>query len=502
MKIYDAQGARQIDAVARETLAVSGVELMSRAAHAALNALMLRFPTARSLSVWCGKGNNAGDAWLLASAAVALGLRVQLVGVEPRTAISGDALKALVQAEHASLVLEPFSPDVEIVGDVIVDGLLGTGFHGALRAPFSAAIAKVNTAKQPIVALDVPSGVNASTGGVSEMAIAADLTVTFITHKVGLHTGAGPSYAGEVQLATLSVPEFDAPQPKAEGLFARPHLLAAPTRQTYKHAQGHVLVVGGAPGMAGAVALTGEAALRAGAGLVSVVTADSNHAGIILSRRPELMVLDAANSDWQEKLATADVVVLGPGLGREAWGLGLYQQVAASGTPTVLDADGLFHLANDGRWQGGPLFITPHVGEAARLLQTQGTQVEQDRLAAVAALATKFTATVALKGAGTVVGSQGVPTPLICQHGNPGMATAGMGDVLAGFTGGLLASLCRAEAPREELDRVFAQAVALHSAAADYAAAKVGQRSLIASDVINTLPQVLSAAAEGVLGEG
>jgi hydroxyethylthiazole kinase-like uncharacterized protein yjeF len=270
---------------------------------------------------------------------------------------------------------------------------------------------------------------------------------------------------------------------------------------TYKHRQGHVLVAGGDNNMPGAVAIAAEAALRVGAGMVTVLTR-SQHAAPIIARTPEVMVsaYSASGRDIQTKpleaqagapsaselFRRADVVVLGPGLGRSAWSQSLYSLAEQSNKTTVLDADGLYWLAESGSWQGGPLIITPHIAEAARLLGCSGDEVQQDRLAACRQLQQRYNCQGVLKGAGSIV--FGAETVMICAHGNPGMATAGMGDVLSGVLGGLLAGAL--ETPLNISPRL-SSAVALHSAAADQAAMETGQRSLLATDVINKLPMLL-----------
>jgi hydroxyethylthiazole kinase-like uncharacterized protein yjeF len=313
--------------------------------------------------------------------------------------------------------------------------------------------------------------------------VQAEVTVTFITSKVGLATGAGLHMAGDVVFASLGVPDEIYPPTKFSRLAWLPDSLATLNQRAYKHEHGHALVIGGATGMAGAIVLASRAALRAGTGLASVVTMPA-HAAIVIGATPEAMVV--TDAQLEQKFSDANVLVVGPGLGRVGWGVELYRRAEASGLPTVLDADGLYHLAEAQQWLGGRLFITPHSGEAARLLQISPAVIEADRLGSAQMLAERFNADVALKGPGTVVASALGDEVSICQHGNPGMASAGMGDVLAGLLGGLLAGPFRRG--QVELSDLFAQGVALHSAAADHAAQSVGQRSLLASDVVDALP--------------
>ena len=504
--LYNAEGCRAADEQARQVLDVSGFTLMTRAAREAYDVLLQRYPQIKGLSVWCGKGNNGGDAYLLAAMARDFGLAVQLVRVAPLEGLSGDALAAHQHALQAGLSPVDFSSDLVVQGDVVVDGLLGTGVHGAPRASKSAAASKNTTASTidgpdyagaivtmnasgaPILAIDVPSGVDVSSGDSPGVAVQADITVTFITPKVGLATGAGLYLAGDVVFASLGVPPEIYPPTSFRRLAWRPERLAPLNQRAYKHEHGHVLVIGGATGMAGAIVLASRAALRAGVGLASVVTLPE-HAPMVIGSTPEAMVVTDLHPQLDQKFSNANVLVLGPGLGREDWATELYRRAESSGLPTVLDADGLYHLAEAQQWQGGRLFITPHSAEAARLLQTTPAAVEADRLGSAQALADRFNADVALKGPGTVVASSQGAKIGICQHGNPGMASAGMGDVLAGLLGGLLAGPCRRG--EAELSDLFAQGVALHSAAGDHAARRVGQRSLLASDVIEALPELL-----------
>lgn len=496
--LYNAEGCRAADEQARQVLGVSGFTLMTRAAREAYDVLLQRYPQIKALSVWCGKGNNGGDAYLLAAMALQFGLAVQLVRVAPVEGLSGDALAAHQYALLAGLSPVDFNLDLVVQGDVIVDGLLGTGAHGAPRAAasgphYAGAIVAMNASGAPILAIDVPSGVDVSSGGSLGVAVQADVTVTFITQKVGLATGVGLHLAGDVVFASLGVPPEIYPPTIFRRLAWRHAALAPLNQRAYKHEHGHALVIGGATGMAGAIVLASRAALRAGVGLASVVTL-AEHAPMVIGSTPEAMVVTDLRVQLDQKFSNANVLVLGPGLGREDWATELYRRAESSGLPTVLDADGLYHLAQAQQWQGGRLFITPHSGEAARLLQTTPAAVEADRLGSAQALADRFNADVALKGPGTVVASiQGAKIG-ICQHGNPGMASAGMGDVLAGLLGGLLAGPCRRG--EAELSDLFAQGVALHSAAGDHAALRVGQRSLLASDVIDALPELLRPDAD------
>ena len=485
---YDAQGSRETDAAAREILGVSGTELMQRAASAALTLLLQTYPSASALSVWCGKGHNGGDGYWLAAMAAERGLKVQVVSMHAADELVEETAQAHAQVAAQTARHEDYVPGETVPqGDVIVDALLGTGVSGAPREPYALALETLKESQLPIFSLDVPSGLDASTGH-AEYALRARHTATFITRKVGLYTGHGAATAGDVSYLDLGVPETACAEPVALPLSFDPRMLPAIATDSYKHARGHVVVIGGDRGMPGAVTLAAEAALRAGAGLVTVVT-HIEHAQIIVSRRPEVMV--APVEALPSLLEQADMLVFGCGLGRGDWGRDLFGCVQDSNCPVLIDADGLFHLAAMGTWAGGELYITPHSGEAARLLGLDGAAIEADRLSAAHDLQVRYHCTsVVLKGPGSVVydGSS-----YICTQGNPGMATAGSGDVLAGIAGALLAGVYRqGVSPQIQ----FRQAVALHSAAGDAAAQQLGQRAMLASDIVSALPAVMETTSD------
>jgi NAD(P)H-hydrate epimerase len=373
-------------------------------------------------------------------------------------------------------------------GSVIVDALLGTGLGGPVRPDAAAVIDAINGSGHPVLAVDIPSGLCADTGRVLGTAVRATATVTFIGRKRGLYTADGPGLAGDLAFDDLAVPaESFAAVPRAEAwellsLVAEREALAPRPPQAHKGHFGNVLVIGGDHGMGGAALLAAEAALRAGAGLVRVATR-GEHVPAFLSRLPEAMVRAVPDvHELEPLLAASDLLVLGPGLGQGPWGEQLFAFARASGLPAVIDADGLALLAAGNTPWPAPAILTPHPGEAGRLLGSDSRAVQADRFASARALAERWAATVVLKGNGSLVvaedGSAG-----LCAAGNPGMATGGMGDVLAGLTGGLLAQgLAPASAAR--------LAVTAHAAAADLAAAD-GLRGLLPTDLFAPLRRLL-----------
>ncbi|MCE3253186.1 MAG: NAD(P)H-hydrate dehydratase, partial [Cellvibrio sp.] len=376
---------------------------------------------------------------------------------------------------------------------VIVDALLGIGLRGAPAGEFAAAIDQLNQTGLPVLALDIPSGLDADSGAVAGAVVQAELTLSFIALKRGLLTGRGPAVCGELVLANLDVPEttYDSVLPDAERLALNDllPLLRPRAADAHKGDFGHVMVVGGDTGYGGAALMSAEAAARTGAGKVSVATRPE-HVAAILARRPEIMACGVVSGQELEPLlARPTLLVVGPGLGRTPWSEQMLQQAVKSGLPLVLDADALNILAEGrvvpvaGHQQHSPWLLTPHPAEAACLLGITTAEVQADRFAAVRALAERYNASVILKGAGSLIASvDGVIG--VVTDGNPGMASGGMGDVLSGILGGLVAQGLSAR------DAARLGAV-VHACAADLAADDVGQRSLLATDLISYLGQLL-----------
>ncbi|MFM7120259.1 MAG: NAD(P)H-hydrate dehydratase, partial [Gammaproteobacteria bacterium] len=444
--LYTAAACRALDDAGSAAHGITGYDLMQRAGEAALALVLSRWPAARGLTICCGKGHNAGDGYVVAARAQSLGLAVELLEVVPPYALQGDAVRARRDALAAGVVPRGEWPSTA-AGDVIVDALLGTGCKGDLRPTFAAAVRWINSAGRPVLALDLPSGVDADTGAVSDPVLQADATLQFVGRKLGLHTGPGVTAAGERHFAALGLDAAlyrqhpGVPWLRWPMLPARARLPRRP-RDAWKQQFGHMAVLGGDEDMGGAVILAAEAALRVGAGLVTVITR-AVHRAPLLARRPEVMVVAADHVDaCAGALARATCLVVGPGLGRGAWGLDLLEAALATRKPLVLDADGLQCLAALGRQPRAPVVATPHPGEAAALLGVSSREIQRDRPAAALALAARVGGAVVLKGAGSLIADAAADHPArllgVCGHGNPGMATAGTGDVLAGLVGGLL----------------------------------------------------------------
>ncbi len=439
-RFHSAAQVRELDRRAIEDHGIPGYTLMERAGRAAYRLLRLRWPGTRRVAVYCGSGNNGGDGLVVARLARAAGLeaRVAMAGDPDRLAgAAREAWDALVAAGGEA---EPLADVEPAWADVCVDALLGTGLDRPVRGAIGAAIGRVEAAERPVLALDIPSGLHADTGAVLGCAITAAATITFIGAKRGLATGAGPDRTGTLFLDELAAPgaihraEDDAVRAIGPDAARVPPLRPC----AHKGDRGRVLVVGGDHGLAGAVRMAGEAALRCGAGLVALATR-ADHAPAIAAARPELMAhpVEDPAGELPALLAGVDTVVAGPGLGRAAWGRAALGALWASGAPLLLDADALNGIAA-GASGPAPAIITPHPGEAARLLGSDAQAVQADRFAALDALVERFACAVVLKGPGTLIAEPGSDCHMLA-GGCPALSVGGSGDVLAGLVGALLA---------------------------------------------------------------
>lgn len=478
--LFDSAAARALDAQASALAAEGGWDLMSQAGQAAWQCLLQHWPQAQRIGVVVGAGNNGGDGLVLARHALQAGREVRVValpGKPPSTALAQRAASDFSAAGGSVIDFDGALPQA----DIWVDALFGLGFDRAPEGSAQALIVALTTQAAPVLALDVPSGVDADRGAVPGVAVRAALTLQFIVAHRGLYTGDALDHCGQKHLAPLQVPAaaWQGVAPAAEHWTqARLPALLPPRRaNTHKGESGHVLCVGGNHGSGGAIAMAAEAALRAGAGLLSLGTR-RDHVGPLLARLPEAMTHALEDSDALPALLDkAKVVAIGPGLGQDEWARALFARVLASPRPLVLDADALNLLAQDPRALPAAI-LTPHPGEAARLLGCSTADVQSDRYTAAQALAERFHAVVVLKGAGSIVAAPG-QRPRLIAAGNPGMAVGGMGDLLTG----IIASLRAQGLPA--FDAAAAGAL-LHALAGDRAAAD-GARGLLPTDLLAPL---------------
>jgi hydroxyethylthiazole kinase-like uncharacterized protein yjeF len=414
--------------------------MMERAGAAVADELMRRFPDARRIALHAGGGANGGDGRIAAD---------------------------LLRGQGRELVEER--------PDVVVDALLGTGLKGTPRDDTSRLIDQINAAAVPVLAVDIPSGVNASTGEVAGAAVRADVTVTMHGAKVGLAVAPGRFHAGEVAIADIELE----PAP-TEHRLVTPVLLAEVPRRSprdNKYTAGHVLVVGGSRGMTGAPALAARAAFRADVGYVTIA-APAETLPVL-----ETLALEAVKrplEDVFEAAARAKALAVGPGLGREPGAKALVRRLLAEvAVPAVVDADGLFEL-EPAEWPA-PRVLTPHEGELARLLGRESQEIAAHRLASVQEAAERFNCVVVLKGEDSLVAAPGGGV-FVCALGLPSLSTAGTGDVLTGVTAAFLAKGMKPQ-------RAAAAACAAQQLASREAAQRYG---LVASDVVEALPRALA----------
>lgn len=492
--LYTPAQVRALDRSAMADHGISGGLLMARAGRCAWRVLRQRYPSAQRIMVLCGGGNNGGDGYVIARLAAEAGLAVDLCSFSASANVNGDAARAAQQALDC-LTPVAFSTDRAQSAEVIVDALFGIGLDRLISGELAMWIKAVNQAARPVIAVDVPSGLSAQTGQVLGCAIKATITTTFIGLKQGLFTGQARDYVGEIIFDDLQVPKaiYSGISPSTWRLDeqCRQQRLVKRPKTSHKGDCGEVLLVGGDQGMGGAIRLAAEAAARTGAGLTRCLTRPE-HVTAVLAARPELMTHGVSDpvteSEQNQRLfARADILAIGPGLGQGDWGQTLLTQALDAQQPLVVDADGLNGLAQMAKSAGRVLVrddwvLTPHPGEAARLLDIAVGEIEADRFAAVIALAQRFGGVAVLKGAGTLI-SDGAQVYL-CDRGNPGMASGGMGDVLTGVIAGLWAQGLNA------LDAACL-GVDVHARAADNAAMS-GERGLLAGDVVAALREVVN----------
>lgn len=484
--LYRAASVRALERAAIDGAGLPGRELMERAGAAAFAALCARWPAARRLAVVTGAGNNGGDGYVLARLARDAGCEVRLLALAGPGQPGADAALAAAAWQAAGGGTSAFDQSALADCEVLVDAIFGTGLARPVEGEAARAIATMNASGRPVLAIDVPSGLAADTGAVLGTAVRAAVTVTFIGVKQGMVTGAGPALCGDIVFDDLGLPPalYDRHPPDARVLTdaERRAALAPRRRDGHKGDYGRVLVVGGGVGYAGAARMAAEAAARVGAGLVSLATRPE-HAGLVAAARPEIMAHPVGQAaELGPLLCRAGVVAVGPGLAQGPWARALFAAVLDAGLPLVVDADALNLLAAE-PCRREDWVLTPHPGEAARLLGSTSAAVQADRYAAVAALRQRYGGVVVLKGAGSLVAdASGVA---VCTAGNPGMGSGGMGDVLTGVVAGLAAQgLSLAEAARV--------GVRVHALAADAAAAEGGERGLLATDLLPGLRRLVN----------
>nr|VFK51652.1 MAG: NAD(P)H-hydrate epimerase [Candidatus Kentron sp. TUN]VFK53629.1 MAG: NAD(P)H-hydrate epimerase [Candidatus Kentron sp. TUN] len=483
--LYSAKEVRELDRIAIQDFGIPGSVLMDRAGFSSFQAMRQQWPNARYIRILCGIGNNGGDGFVIARYAKQAGFNVKVYTVGETSRLTGDARGAFEAMLSTGVTPEAFQAGALDNADVVVDALFGTGLDREITGPWAEAIEAINRSSSPTLAVDIPSGLHSDTGRVLGYATRADLTVTFIGLKQGMFTGKGRDLCGDLLFDDLDVPDqvYQRFKPGARRIDydTEQYHLTSRARSAHKGDFGHVLVIGGDTGFAGAVKMAGEAAARVGAGLVSIATRRI-HAAIIGIGCPELMCHGIeTTTDLDGLLTRATVLAIGPGLGQSPWGRGMIESVIQTDLPLIIDADGLNLLAASpyefNNHRGGQV-LTPHPGEAGRLLNCTTAEIQEDRFKAVRDLVTRFGGTAILKGSGTLIFDEGADL-CVASDGNPGMATGGMGDVLTGVIAGLMAQgMTIPDAAR--------LGVCLHGRAADMEA-NSGERGMLAGDLMPRL---------------
>ncbi|MDF2180398.1 NAD(P)H-hydrate dehydratase [Aliiglaciecola sp. CAU 1673] len=477
-KVYSAETVRSQEPLAAEQAAVPMYDLMERAGAAAFDCLKQAFPKTKRILVLAGHGNNGGDGFVVARLAKAGGMHVTLCLVGDINKLTPDTTTARKKWLDCGGTVGSW-PQPDQAFDLIVDAMLGTGIQGKVREPYQIAITWVNQSSLPVLSIDLPSGLNADTGAPCGEAVRASHTISFVGVKSGLVTGRGKGHCGQLHFTDLGIGNtFNTLAKPVAMTIGFDNLASLPRRaiSSHKGDHGKLLCIGGGPGLAGAMRLCAEAALRSGAGLVKVLCHPSCRT-LVAQGRPEIMLAD--EEDYQVLFDWADGFAIGPGLGQSDWAKTLFTQLISyqqrRQKPMVLDADGLNLLANLPAKLAATALITPHPAEAARLLECTTSAIEDDRYKAIQALADRFDAQVILKGAGSLIQSE--HQCFVCQDGNPGMAVGGMGDTLTGIAAGLMIQ----GMPVSEVAKL---APCLHAKAADMAAEAQGERGMMASDLL------------------
>ena len=487
--IFSSKTVSGVDQRAIHEMSIPGFELMKRAAEFSYQQAEKYFPNMNSIIIFCGNGNNSGDAYLLGCLAISNNIKSKVVSLCDTESLKGDALQAFNNYKSLEGEVSGWVNDLDMDCDLIIDGIFGTGINRDVEGKYLAAIEKINSSQVPVLSLDIPSGLNADTGEVMGMSVKADLTTTFVGKKKGLYFNQGPRNSGSIEYSSLSIPDECFKTAKTELEIVNHSLIEKCLKpreiSSHKGTFGHVLVIAGNHGMGGAARITSEAALRIGAGLVSVITRAQN-IEIISKATPEIMAhsIKSDSNEILELIEKADVIAVGPGLGQDQWAKDLFKVALNTDNQLIIDADGL-NLLTDNPLKKDNWILTPHPGEAARLLGSTNTKVQQNRLNSLEELNQKYGGVALLKGNNTLIGCSG-EIPLMVTAGNPGMSTAGMGDLLTG----IIAGLC-SQFRQQDPQTTAALGAYIHGLAGDRAAVS-GERGIIATDLFKELKAIIN----------
>jgi len=519
-QVATAKEMREIDQKTIQEFGIPGERLMESAARGAFQYLMEAMPGLVSALVFCGKGNNGGDGLVIARCLLNQKIKVIVYLLARQKELKGDAKlnldrflklggKVIEISSAEQLTQELIPADT----DLIVDAIFGTGLEADVTGIPQKAIELVNNsrrlARASVLAVDIPSGINASNGQVMGSAVFADITATFGLAKIGLYCYPGASHTGKLKIVDIGLPDSLTEQVKTKALTApEASSMLKPRRpDSHKGDNGHTLIFAGSPGRTGAAVMAGESALRAGAGLVTLAVPASLH-DIFEIKTLELMtepVPDAQTRSFDQSsveqalklMQGKDVIAIGPGIGTQKGIDEFFQKIVLTATaPLVIDADGLNALARQMEILPkvqAPVILTPHPGEMARLCGLDISEIQRDRVAVAKRYAQEWNVIVVLKGAATVIAASSGEA-FINLSGNPGMASAGMGDALTGIIAGLLSQ------GYEPLEAAALGAY-LHGKAGDLAREEMGGIGIIASDLIRKIPAAQRALRVELLGK-
>ena len=487
--LYRSAQVRELDRCAIEDHGIAGLTLMQRAGAAAFALAQSRWPAAGDITVLCGIGNNAGDGYVLARLALQASSTVRVLQLGDPGRLKGDALVCASAYREAGGEVHGFE-GLPARTDLVVDAVFGTGLEREVAGKWLEAVRAVNDHPAPVLALDLPSGLHADSGRILGGAVRASATISFIGLKQGMFTAEGPACCGEISFDALQVPAviYSKEILSARRLDWRQQSSRHQprSRSAHKGDFGHVLLIGGELGFSGALRLAGEAAARSGAGLVSLATRPQ-HTASLPAGRPELMCHGIERArDLNPLLKRATVIAIGPGLGQSKWAQELFCRALESRLPLVVDADALNLLAAEPMCRDDWV-LTPHPGEAARLLGCSVAEIQADRFGAASLLQQRFAGHAVLKGAGTLICGPDDRPIGVCSDGNPGMASGGMGDLLTGIIGGLLAQ-------GYDAGEACSNGVCLHAAAGDRAA-EAGEKGMLAGDLLPHIRHLLNQVA-------
>jgi NAD(P)H-hydrate epimerase len=487
-KVFSSQSIRNIEKSAIKSLNGDDYLLMERAGISAFEEALKCYPNAKNWQIICGVGNNAGDGMVVARLALEHNLTVSVSTLSSPDVLKGNAFKAYKKLKeyksHQSAIkvkINQWEGQIDDNIDLIVDAIFGIGLNRNLNSFYKSAIKTINNAGLPIFSIDIPSGIHPDKGKIMGAAIKASTTITFIGKKLGFFDNEGINHYGNLKLCGLGISETHYNNEKeilsilSDDFIHQ--VLPKRKKNSHKGEFGHIAIVGGGPGMHGAVCIAGEAALRSGAGKVSIFTHIS-HNSLIADAKPELIFNFFEEVDEiKPMLLGVDVIVIGPGLGTNKWAREVFESITDIDCPMIVDADALNILSKKPIKQENWI-LTPHPGEAGRLLGISSKKMQQNRFSSLNNLIEKYHGVIVLKGHHTLIGSND-SVPCVCVKGNPGMASAGMGDALTG----IIASMIGQGMP---LNIAASLGVEIHAKAGDRAATK-GQRGLLAGDLINEL---------------